>query len=476
MKCCMCKQDTYAPTVKIFDSDVWDEPSNDFWECIHCTLHNNIGANDCQACQKPNSKYQEQDDDEENGDGLFLKGEDSDDDDDRMGGGGSPHGRMGGRGGMRGMDPRMMGRMGGMGGGGMDFFGMMGAAMGYESYHIYIYKLLILIIIIITTINSGMGGRGGRRRKQKETRPVDKKKEGNLRNLLIVGFIRKCDAPQLPTKFFDYFNLYYQAFDKWNWDFFRSSWTSKKNEILTIKRGKRFNSKWKNMYGTKHIRMDPRKEKFPNKFSWKLRILDRKQIEPSKKDEDENDTTTKTKEQEEKEKKKKESFEIQYMDVLVGVVNSDKMPQQELPKAFNQYSCGYALFAGNGKVFKQNDWIRVFKPIKHNDTITINLEWLTIGQYKGLYASEKEIEQMQKLKEDEYCIALTFNKNDQTGRYPKGGAFMIKEWSSPYKLAVSSAKKRWEIEWVKSGWIDQMKAIKNGTTDTDDDDDIKDDK
>ena len=134
LKCCMCRQDTYSPAVKIFNSDEWDEPSNDFWECPACTLHNAIGTNECAACNQPNKEYSQQTDDEDNGDGEFQKGEDSDDDDeDGMGGmrgmGGRMGGRMGGMGGMGGM----MGRMGGMGGmmGGMEqMLGMMGGMGG----------------------------------------------------------------------------------------------------------------------------------------------------------------------------------------------------------------------------------------------------------------------------------------------------------------------------------------------------------
>ena len=57
MKYCMCKQDTYTPTVKIFDSNNWDEPSNDFWECQTCTLHNSFGLNECAACESENNEF-----------------------------------------------------------------------------------------------------------------------------------------------------------------------------------------------------------------------------------------------------------------------------------------------------------------------------------------------------------------------------------------------------------------------------------
>ena len=57
MKYCMCKQDTYTLTVKIFDSNNWDEPSNDFWECQTCTLHNSFGLNECAACESENNEF-----------------------------------------------------------------------------------------------------------------------------------------------------------------------------------------------------------------------------------------------------------------------------------------------------------------------------------------------------------------------------------------------------------------------------------
>merc|ERR1711971_612494 len=135
-----------------------------------------------------------------------------------------------------------------------------------------------------------MGG-GGRRRKQKDTKPFDNKKVQNLRNLLIVGFIRSCGddgiSMELPTKFFDFFNYYYHKFDRWNWDYFRTNWTSKRGDMITIKRGKKEKSVWKNMYGIKHIKFNINSDGKPMKFEWKLRLLDRKQIESMKKSEDE---------------------------------------------------------------------------------------------------------------------------------------------------------------------------------------------
>eukprot|EP01084_Bolivina_argentea_P154532 269373_1 len=191
MKCCMCKQDTYAPTVKIFDSMQWDEPSNDFWECKRCTLHNAIGSNECEACQGPNEEYKQQSDDEDYGAGQFTKDEESEDDTQHPphhhGAHEHPHHHMHGMGhggGMHDMFGSMMGGIGGMGMGGIRRGGHM----------------------------RGMGrGRGAPmnpprpRKLPKNTKPIDKRKERNLRNLLIVGFIRHCNAPHLPTKFFDFF-------------------------------------------------------------------------------------------------------------------------------------------------------------------------------------------------------------------------------------------------------------------------------
>ena len=55
---------------------------------------------------------------------------------------------------------------------------------------------------------------------------------------------------------------------------------------------------------------------------------------------------------------------------------------------------------------------------------------------------------------DEYVAALTFFKNDASGKeeeIPKGSAFALAS-SSQYKLAVASAKTRFEIEWLSSNW------------------------
>eukprot|EP00484_Ammonia_sp_Unknown_P004685 CAMPEP_0197058246 /NCGR_PEP_ID=MMETSP1384-20130603/105604_1 /TAXON_ID=29189 /ORGANISM="Ammonia sp." /LENGTH=606 /DNA_ID=CAMNT_0042492929 /DNA_START=63 /DNA_END=1883 /DNA_ORIENTATION=+ len=470
MKCCMCKQDTYTPTVKIFDSDVWDEPSNDFWECTRCTLHNAIGSNECQACQYTNIEYQQaHDDDEERGDGQFQKGEDSGDE----AGGGEhhhhPHQHMGGMGRMGGMAG--MGGLGGMFG--ADFMG--GGPMGGMG-------------------RRGMGDMAPRRRAPRETKPFDKKKERNLRNLLVIGFLRKMEVPQLPTKFFDVFNYYYYStFDRWDYEFLRSYWTTKKNDLVTIKRSKKDKGKWKNMFSLRHIKMNPKEQKFPTKYQWKLRVLDRLQIEsktkPKKADETGKEETTSTAtasnghgdgdvdDEEAAKKKKEEEFEMQYMDVLIGVVNVEKLGNTEMLKSFNQYSCGYAVFAGNGKVLCDNqDWIKVFKPVKHGETVSVNLEWMTKQQYRMLYATEKELQEAQKANDgDEYCVALTFDKNDDDKRvYPKGAAFMLPS-SSPYKLAVSSAKKRWEIEWISANWIDAIEAASDAKAAQFGNDDHKDD-
>merc|ERR1712228_179361 len=171
----------------------------------------------------------------------------------------------------------------------------------------------------------------------------------------------------------------------------------------------------------------------------------------------------------EKGNKKLESFEIQFVDVLIGVVDVEKMPNnQSLSKAFTSYSCGYGMFGGNGKMLKGSEWIRVCKPVQHEEVISVNIEWMERREFNELYATKEELEN-DKRPGDEFVAALTFYKNEHKDEMPKGAAFCLPS-SSKYKLAVSSAKKRWEIEWISSNWCsrdDDKKII-------DDDDDGKD--
>ena len=292
-----------------------------------------------------------------------------------------------------------------------------------------------------------MNGKRQKQRREGGTKPFSQKKESNLRNLLIIGFVRNCNAPLLPTKFFDYFNFYYLQFDRWDYNFFRTHWVSKRNNLVTIKRGKRDKAIWKNMYGLKHIKFNPNTDKYPRRFSWKLRFLDRNQmnIKDEELDEDEGDV------QMSERNKKKEAFEMQFVDVFVGVVDVEKMPNnQALQKAFTSYSCGYGLFGGNGKILKGSQWIRACKPLQHEETICVNIEWMKRSEFNQLYATEKNLEKSQNLG-DEFIVALTFGKNEQMDEVPKGAALCLPS-SSIYKLAVSSAKKRWEIEWITSNW------------------------
>merc|ERR1712154_120733 len=150
MKCCICKQDTYTPTVEIFESTEWDEPSNDFWECTRCTLHNLIGCNECNACGQVMGMASDESDDETNGHGEFIKEDSSDDDD--------ADGAAAAAGGMN------MGH-------GMAMSGMFGNFMSRGMH--------------------GMGSSNHRRKPMRRSqsqslRPFSDKKEGNLRNFLII--------------------------------------------------------------------------------------------------------------------------------------------------------------------------------------------------------------------------------------------------------------------------------------------------
>merc|ERR1719273_608522 len=142
---------------------------------------------------------------------------------------------------------------------------------------------------------------------------------------------------------------------------------------------------------------------------------------------------------------------------------------QELTESFNLYNVGWGMFAGNGKIYDRakRDWIRTCKPLKHKDCITINIEWMKRGQFKKLYVDDKDKEKSNQQNDDEFVVALTFHKNDEEGKIPKGAAQCLPA-SVPYKLAVSSAKKRWEIEWISSNWSDQ-KMKQNNIDNIDDD-------
>merc|ERR1712228_908806 len=128
----------------------------------------------------------------------------------------------------------------------------------------------------------------------------------------------------------------------------------------------------------------------------------------------------------EKGNKKLESFEIQFVDVLIGVVDVEKMPNnQSLSKAFTSYSCGYGMFGGNGKILKGSEWIRVCKPLQHEESVTVCIEWMQQSEFNKLYATEKEIKNNQK-SDDEFVVALTFHKNDNIAdEMPKGAAFCL---------------------------------------------------
>ena len=149
----------------------------------------------------------------------------------------------------------------------------------------------------------------------------------------------------------------------------KAYWTTKKNEIVTIKRGNKDVGIWKNMYGFNMIRYDTRKvsdskawaRANPGKYSWTLRILDRLAMESLEESESNQDSNEKVKENgsgangndtglsrqqsaastaSDAVQGKKESFEIQYMDVIVGVVDMEQMPRNELSNAFYLSACG----------------------------------------------------------------------------------------------------------------------------------------
>merc|ERR1712154_582134 len=101
----------------------------------------------------------------------------------------------------------------------------------------------------------------------------------------------------------------------------------------------------------------------------------------------------------------------------------------------------------------------------------INLEWMERKEYIIKYGAEKDEKTRPS---DEYVVALTFrkiidDKNEKLNlkmkkKMAKGAALCLPS-SGRYKLAIASAKKRWEIEWISSNWYDDA-------CDDDDDDDV----
>merc|ERR1719361_1219908 len=85
--------------------------------------------------------------------------------------------------------------------------------------------------------------------------------------------------------------------------------------------------------------------------------------------------------------KAKESFEIQFMDVVVGIVDTEQMPQNELSDSFHLKACGYGVFAGNGKVYdrKTEGWTKAFSPIQHEETMSVHIEWMKRSEFDVLY-------------------------------------------------------------------------------------------
>lgn len=140
----------------------------------------------------------------------------------------------------------------------------------------------------------------------------------------------------------------------------RTNWTTKRNDIVTIKRGRNEKAVWRNMFGLNPINYDTTRAAAskmwgranPGRYSWTLRLLDRNAM---KTDDAVNGVENEeapldvapdavTKEvsggSDGDSVREKESFEVQYMDVVVGVVDAEKMPKKALSDAFHLYACG----------------------------------------------------------------------------------------------------------------------------------------
>lgn len=123
------------------------------------------------------------------------------------------------------------------------------------------------------------------------------------------------------------------------------------------------------------------------------------------------------------------------------------------------------MFAGNGKIYKRESdgWVRACRAIQHEDTLTVHLEWMRRMEFESLYGSEEQDVNMKEEESNghsnsgsEWVVALSFEKNIKEGvhqRPPKGSVFCLSS-STSYKLAVSAALRRWEIEWISSKWTE----------------------
>ena len=127
---------------------------------------------------------------------------------------------------------------------------------------------------------------------------------------------------------------------------------------------------------------------------------------------------------------------------------------------------GYAVFAGNGKTYsvdgKSDGWTRACRPIQHGDTMTVHLEWMRRTEFESLYGAEQDVNMKEEQSNghsntgNEWVTALWFERNKDEGlreHPPKGSVFCLSS-SASYKLAVSSALRRWEIEWISSKWTE----------------------
>jgi len=458
-KCCICRQPTYSPvTTKVFESEQWDEPSNDHWGCARCTLHNAIGRNVCSACSHPQDTREATggplDDDDD--DGLFQRDESSDDGDGaaQQNLGGHSMSMMGGGGGLN----VFGGAGGGFGGGGImgiDRGRFGGAHSSFNAGH---------------RRHGGPMGRPRQRARPRDVRPLEKRSEGNLRNLLILGFVRK-HCRFLPSKFWRILSDYYQGFDRWDWDRLQRRWTTKRRDIVSIRRSRRAKAQWSNMFGLDAVRYavdraDSDKKwaaANPPRFSWTLRLIDRLAADTPK-NEESGDVAMAQRENE-----KKESFELQFVDVIVGVVDSGRMPREPLSDAFYLHDFGHGLFAGNGKVLEDGagEWTKCCAPLQNGDTLSVHVEWMKRGQFHSLYAVEEADSKNETAADgqppadkgdEDWVVALSFARNEADGMSPRHlkGSVSCLPAAASYKLAVSAAMRRWEIEWVSARWTERV--------------------
>merc|ERR1712083_774598 len=94
------------------------------------------------------------------------------------------------------------------------------------------------------------------------------------------------------------------------------------------------------------------------------------------------------------------------------------------------------------------------------------MEWMKRDEFDSLYGSDEDESMKEEasnghIAHDEWVVALSFARNtgDETYTRPPKGSVVCLPSSTSYKLAVSTALTRWEIEWVSSKWTEGAQSL-----------------